>query len=65
MKASAERCIAAGIPPRAEITEPEEALPYLELGVRHFCMGADTVIIHDWLDDRGRRLADIVGGATG
>jgi len=60
-----ERCVAAGIPPRAEISEPEEALPYLEMGVRHFCIGTDTVIVHDWLEDRGTRLADIVGAAAG
>jgi 2-keto-3-deoxy-L-rhamnonate aldolase RhmA len=58
-----ERSIRAGIPPRAEITDPEEARPYLEMGVRHFCIGTDVHIVYDWLKDRGGALAEIVGRA--
>jgi 4-hydroxy-2-oxoheptanedioate aldolase len=60
-----ERCLAAGIQPRAEINDPEEARPYLEMGVRHFCIGTDTIILHDWLATRGGALADIVGRDAG
>jgi 4-hydroxy-2-oxoheptanedioate aldolase len=55
------RSLAAGIQPRAEITEPSEAQAYLDQGVRHFCIGTDVHILHAWLDDRGGRLAQILG----
>jgi len=55
------RSLAAGIQPRAEITNPDEARAYLELGVRHFCIGTDVHILHAWLDERGGQLAEILG----
>jgi len=55
------RCLAAGIPARAEITEPSEAPFYLDQGVRHFCIGTDLYILHRWLDDRGAGLAELLG----
>lgn len=56
-----ERCLRANIPPRAEITDPEEARPYLEMGVRHFCIGTDVHIVYDWLRARGGALAELIG----
>ena len=55
------RSIAAGIPPRAEITEPSEAADYLALGVRHFCIGTDLQILSGWWRDRGAALGEILG----
>lgn len=55
------RSLAAGIQPRAEITEPSEAQAYLDQGVRHFCIGTDLNILHRWLDERGAQLATILG----
>ena len=55
------RCLAAGIPARAEIVEPSEAAYYLDQGVRHFCIGTDLYILHDWLNERGARLAEMLG----
>lgn len=57
------RSLAAGIQPRAEITHPDEARAYLELGVRHFCIGTDVHILHAWLDERGGQLAEILDSA--
>ena len=59
-----ERCLKAGIQPRAEINDVEAARPYLEMGVKHFCIGTDTVILHDWFATRGRALGDLVGRAA-
>jgi 2-keto-3-deoxy-L-rhamnonate aldolase RhmA len=58
------RCLAAGIPARAEITEPSEAAYYLDQGVRHFCIGTDLYILHRWLDERGARLAEMLGSGS-
>lgn len=55
------RCLKAGIPARAEITEPTEAAYYLDQGVRHFCIGTDLYILYAWLNDHGARLAEALG----
>lgn len=54
------RCLAAGVPARAEITNPAEAREYLNQGVRHFCIGTDLHILHAWLDERGGALAELL-----
>jgi 4-hydroxy-2-oxoheptanedioate aldolase len=51
-----ETCLRAGIPPRAEITTPDEASYYLDLGVRHFSLGNDLSILFNWLKDNGEKL---------
>ena len=60
-----ERCLAAGVAPRAEITEPDEAAFYLDIGVRHFCIGTDLQILHRWWAEKGEALAKILGIEAG
>lgn len=55
------KCLAAGIPARAEITDPADAPYYLEQGVRDFCIGTDLNILYSWLEARGGELAEIIG----
>ena len=55
------RALAAGVVPRVEITDPAEAEPYLELGVRHFCIGTDLQILHAWWRERGAALRELLG----
>ncbi len=55
------RCLKAGIPPRAEITHPDEAQYFLDLGVKDFCIGTDVNILYSWLDERGGALAEKIG----
>jgi 4-hydroxy-2-oxoheptanedioate aldolase len=52
-----------GVQPRAEIRSPEQAKYYLDLGVRHFCMGADIAILYSWLQENGESLRKVVEGA--
>ena len=49
-----------GIAPRAEISRPSEAKAYLDLGVRHFCMGWDVSILFDWFKAEGGALRDLL-----
>lgn len=42
-----------GIAPRAEISRPEEARRYLDMGVKHFCIGTDLCILFDWFKAAG------------
>lgn len=56
-------CLAAGVPPRAEIGSPDGAKYYLDLGVRHFCMATDINILHTWWQTHGDALRRAVEGA--
>jgi 2-keto-3-deoxy-L-rhamnonate aldolase RhmA len=55
------KCLAAGVPARAEITDPADAAYYMEQGVRDFCIGTDLYILYAWLEARGGQLAEIIG----
>lgn len=37
-----------GVAPRVEVASFEQAKPYIEMGVRHFCIGWDLRTIYDW-----------------
>lgn len=50
----------AGIPARAELTQPSDAAYYLDLGVRHFCIGSELTILHDWLKRSATELRAVV-----
>ena len=51
-----------GIPARAEIRDASGAAHYLELGVRHFCVGWDVRILHDWFTDQGQAMRSLLTG---
>ena len=51
-----------GVVPRAEISHPHEAERYLDMGVRHFCMGWDVEILHDWFRGQGEAMRQLLGG---
>jgi len=48
-------------PPRVEIDTPDQAKPYLDMGVRHFCMGWDVGILFDWFKSNGAKLRAMMG----
>ena len=50
-----------GIAFRAELGSPEDAERYLDLGVRHFMIGVDTVILHEWLSANAGAMLDKLG----
>jgi len=56
-----EMALKVGVQPRAEIGSIEQAQYYLDLGVRHFCMGWDTGILHNWWKTNGEQLRKLVG----
>jgi 4-hydroxy-2-oxoheptanedioate aldolase len=58
-----ETAIKMGIPPRAEIGTAEQAKPYLDMGVRHFCIGTDISILFQWWKQEGDGLRRVVEGA--
>ena len=58
-----ETCLAAGVPPRAEIGGADGAKYYLDLGVRHFCIGTDVSILFNWWKTNGDDLRKALDGA--
>jgi 2-keto-3-deoxy-L-rhamnonate aldolase RhmA len=64
VKAAEERvfrtALEMGVQPRAEIKSPEQAKPYLDLGVRHFCLGTDLSILYRWWQRGGTALREIL-----
>ena len=51
-----------GIQPRAEISNPDEAQRYLDMGVRHFSIGTDFSILYQWWQENARALRDAIEG---
>jgi 4-hydroxy-2-oxoheptanedioate aldolase len=49
-----------GVVPRVEIGEFTQAKPYIEMGVRHFCMGQDNGIIAQWCKQNGEGLRKLL-----
>ncbi len=52
--------LARGIHPRVELGSFEQARPYLDLGVRHFCVGWDTNILADWCRNQKEGFATLL-----
>jgi 4-hydroxy-2-oxoheptanedioate aldolase len=50
-----------GIAPRAEIARPEDARRYLDMGVKHFCMGWDVSTLFNWFRDNGKAMRELLG----
>jgi 4-hydroxy-2-oxoheptanedioate aldolase len=56
-----ETALKMGVAPRAEISHPDEAKPYLDLGVKHFCIGTDVSILFDWFRHNGQVMRKTLG----
>ena len=50
-----------GVAPRAEIGSPDQAQEYLDMGVRHFSIGADVGILGQYWKETGSRLREVLG----
>ncbi|NLE43566.1 MAG: 2,4-dihydroxyhept-2-ene-1,7-dioic acid aldolase [Chloroflexi bacterium] len=57
-----ETCLRMGVPPRAEIDNADDAKYYLDMGVKHFCIGTDVRILFGWLREHGDRLKRALEG---
>ena len=49
-----------GVAPRVEVTSYELAEPYVELGVRHFCLGWDLRVIYEWCAPQAEGLRKLL-----
>ena len=58
-----ETCLKMGVAPRAEIGLPDQAKRYLDMGVRHFCMGTEVSILMNWFRTQGEEMKKVLQGA--
>ncbi len=56
-----ETCLKKGIAPRAEIAHPDQAQRYLDMGVKHFCIGTDVSILFAWFKAKGGQMRELLG----
>ena len=56
-----ETALKMGIAPRAEINNPAQTKEYLDMGVKHFCVGSDVKILFDWFQGVGGQFNEILG----
>ena len=60
---SIETSMKMGVIPRVEIGTPEQAAPYLEMGVRHFSLSGDRYVLREVWAREGLRLREMVEAA--
>jgi len=58
-----ETALKMGVPPRCEINSPDAAKYYLDMGVRHFCIGADLLVWFEWCRKNGEVMRKALDGA--
>ena len=63
-KKTIETALRMGLHPRVELRDPSQAGKYLEMGVKHFCIGWDVRILADWWDTKGAEMRGMLGGGA-
>ena len=58
-----EMALKKGVAPRVEIGSFEQAKPFLDMGVRHFCIGWDTRIIEQWCRPQAEGMRELLASA--
>ena len=61
-KRTFEVAISMGVPPRAEIESADETKEYLDMGVRHFSVGTDITILHNYWKKEGEQIVRAIEG---
>ncbi|MBL0897259.1 MAG: 2,4-dihydroxyhept-2-ene-1,7-dioic acid aldolase [Reyranella sp.] len=61
-KKTIETALKKGLHPRVELRDPSQAGKYLDMGVKHFCIGWDVRILADWWDTKGAEMRGLLDG---
>lgn len=59
-----ETAVKKGLHPRVEISETTETERYLEMGIKHFCIGWDVDILHTFWRTCGEAMYDLLAGRS-
>ncbi|MBL8587874.1 MAG: hypothetical protein JNK46_05040, partial [Methylobacteriaceae bacterium] len=57
-----EAALAQGVAPRVELFDAADAPRYIEMGVKHFCIGWDVTILKAWWQAHGAKMRAQLGG---
>jgi 4-hydroxy-2-oxoheptanedioate aldolase len=60
-KYTIETAMKLGIRPRVELGSPDGAKPYLDMGVKDFCVGWDVVTLFEWFKNQGKAMRELLG----
>jgi 2-keto-3-deoxy-L-rhamnonate aldolase RhmA len=55
-----EKALKKGVRPRVVIGSYEEAHPYLDMGVRDFCVGNDLGVLYRWCKGTGEKMREMM-----
>ena len=55
-----ELALKKGVAPRVEIASFEQAKPFIEMGVRHFCIGTDLRVIYGWCQQQAEGMRELL-----
>jgi len=55
-----ELALKKGVAPRVEVDSFEKAKEYIDMGVRHFCIGLDLGIIYQWCQQNGEGMRELL-----
>jgi len=55
-----ELALKKGVHPRVEIGSFERAKEYIDMGVRHFCIGFDLVVFYQWCQQQGETMRKLL-----
>ena len=58
-----ELALKKGVAPRVEIASFEQAKPYIDMGVRHFCIGWDLRVIYGWCQQQAEGMRKLLASA--
>ncbi|MFC1899056.1 aldolase/citrate lyase family protein [Chloroflexota bacterium] len=52
-----------GIAPRVELGGYQQAQPFIDAGVRHFCMGTDLRVLSSWSEEHSKGIKELIAKA--
>ncbi|MBW1708881.1 MAG: 2,4-dihydroxyhept-2-ene-1,7-dioic acid aldolase [Deltaproteobacteria bacterium] len=55
-----ELALKKGVPPRVEVASFEQTKPYIEMGVRHFCIGWDLAVLFRWCHQQAKGMQELL-----
>ena len=55
-----ELALEKNVAPRVELRSFEQTKPFIDMGVRHFCIGWDVRTIFEWCEKQSEGMRDIL-----